>query len=246
MIITCPACATRYDVPESAVSGEGRTVRCANCRHSWFQPAPDPADAIGAGEGATPLPFAPTGEPAAAVPETPASAAAMADPAPALSTGYVEADNPAFAFEPPFRPRRNRARFWLIALALIVLVAGAIAGAIAVYGAPDWLPFHRSGFAKARPGLVLDFPRDRTERRRLDDGSEFFGARGTVTNVSASRRDVPPILIVLRDQDRRVVYRWEVIPPKRQLAPGESMTINQAVTDIPANALLPEIGWKAG
>ena len=40
MIIACPACATRYVVPDSAIGIDGRTVRCAKCKHSWFQDGP--------------------------------------------------------------------------------------------------------------------------------------------------------------------------------------------------------------
>jgi hypothetical protein len=35
-----------------------------------------------------------------------------------------------------------------------------------------------------------------------------------------------------------------VPPPQRTLAPGESVTINEAVTDIPRSARFAEIGWK--
>ncbi len=47
MIITCPNCATRYDVEEERFLPEGRSVRCAECEESWFVPSPQPIEDLG-------------------------------------------------------------------------------------------------------------------------------------------------------------------------------------------------------
>jgi predicted Zn finger-like uncharacterized protein len=36
MLLICPSCRTRYVVPDTSIGANGRQVRCANCRHSWF------------------------------------------------------------------------------------------------------------------------------------------------------------------------------------------------------------------
>ncbi|MES2903829.1 MAG: zinc-ribbon domain-containing protein [Pseudomonadota bacterium] len=37
MILTCPACQTKYVVKDGAIPVGGRQVRCASCKHSWHQ-----------------------------------------------------------------------------------------------------------------------------------------------------------------------------------------------------------------
>ncbi len=80
MIIACPACATRYAVPDAAIGSEGRTVRCAKCKHSWFQEA-------------TPLDLVNLAQPAEPGAEQPSAAAGPASPA-AAPSGPVT-DGPA-------------------------------------------------------------------------------------------------------------------------------------------------------
>ena len=162
-----------------------------------------------------------------------------------LSTAFDDAPS-SFEHAPPFRPRRNLLKLYTIAAAVFAVVAFAAIGAVAWYGLPDWAPLSRQTFAEAQPDLVLEFPPNRQDRRTLPNGTEFFGASGKVTNVGKERRAVPQILIILRDSHNRIVYSWDVIPPKRQLAPGESVTINEAVTDVPRSAKVAEIGWKPG
>jgi predicted Zn finger-like uncharacterized protein len=259
MIIACPACATRYAVPDSAIGADGRTVRCAKCRHSWFQEGPA-------------LELAETGSPRvqhadavkeapapATAPETPPTPARAAEPSPIAEA--AEAPRPTyyddtsgaqfsdegpsrFDFAPPFQPRRNWAKIGMVAAIVFAAVTLGLAAVVAWAGLPDWVPVARPTFAQAQQDLVLDFPPKRQDRRTLPNGTEYFGASGTIRNVGRESRHVPTILIVLRDGRDRIVYSWEVVPPKRQLAPGETITINEAVTDIPKSAKSAEIGWK--
>ena len=64
--------------------------------------------------------------------------------------------------------------------------------------------------------------------------------------MSEVQRSVPTIILALRDSRQRVVYTGEITPPKRVLAPGESIRINEALVPVPPSGIEAEFGWKPG
>ena len=267
MIIACPACSTRYVVPDTAIGVDGRTVRCARCRHSWFQNGPElpeRTEAMGVADAAGDVVVAPPPAPApapapvvASEPDLPFSAAAApseAEPPPppplphparrTYGAAPVEDDQSPFDHQPPFRPRRNPAKLWTIAAVAFALSVAALGGAAYYFGLPQWLPGTGQAFGADHPDLELSFPAEKQDRRQLPNGTKYFGVSGTVSNTGKDVRPLPEILIVLRDSNDKVVKTWDVPPPQEELAPGESVTINAAVTDVPQSAKFAIIGWK--
>ena len=268
MIIECPACATRYQVPDGSIGSAGRNVRCAKCKHSWHatgiervdaeagQASVEPALARKAADRSTP-PERERGlgarEAARGLGAEPRGGRAEARDGALASRGSTAADRGAagstgerafFDAEPLAGPRRSRP-LWTWAAAILAIMVAAAVAAIAFWGLPDWVPGGRQTVA-AEPELVLDFPDDQQGMRQLANGTEFFGASGTITNTGSDTKRVPPILIVLRDSRERIVYSFEVVPPKHSLAPGESMAVSEAVTEVPRSARVADIGWKPG
>ncbi|MBX9881521.1 MAG: zinc-ribbon domain-containing protein [Sphingomonas sp.] len=229
MILECSECQTRYLVPDSAIGPEGRTVRCANCKHSWFQEGAS-IEALTAGIGAIAAP-----PPSVPAPSPTPAARVEAEPAPVADapTTPDTAEYDAFGYQPPFRPRRNPARRYTIAaVATSLVLVGGIA-ALSATGSQGLAAQLGLVTPAATPLLVQADPIRREAQR---NGSELFAVSGRIVNPSSRPQRVPDILAELRDSHRRVVFSWTIEPEQRLLRPGASLRFNSAQLDVPSNS----------
>ncbi|WP_066551251.1 MULTISPECIES: zinc-ribbon domain-containing protein [unclassified Sphingomonas] len=245
MILECTECKTRYLVPDSAIGLEGRTVRCANCRHSWFQTpagfvAPDVAPPVAP---APPKPTVPKAEPPSVAPVAPV---AVEEPVAAAPAWHNAVPDPAIGDSeaPVRRPRRNPATRWTIAAAVAGVSMLLGTAAILYSGAPGIAA--QLGLAIGSDETPLKFTDRSVERRNLASGSELFAVSGRLSNPTATRQRVPDIRADLRDAQGRLVYSWTITPPQRVIGPSGVVEFNSAKLDVPANSKILELSFVSG
>lgn len=129
---------------------------------------------------------------------------------------------------------------WTIAAAAFALLATGTVFAASYYGLPDWFPLQRPTFGVGQPDLTLDFPKDQQRTEVLETGEKIFRVRGSITNTSRETVSVPTMLVVFRDERDRNVGDWPIVPAKRELAPGESLNVTEAIADIPLPPATPK------
>ena len=223
MILTCPACETRYNVADEAVSSAaGRQVRCANCGHIWhfaaalqetlpLEPRRVAEAPVGAAVATTAMSRATAGPVAATVED--------ADSLLDLGT----AATPAVA---PQHVRRSLVRLIALlsvfaALLLLVLARHAVIRAwpetAVVYGA--------LGLYAEASGFDLKVTPSRT-------GADFVVA-AEITNTTDTARAVPRLRVALLDGSRNELDVKFVEADVSRLAPG-AITRARAVFEHPS------------
>ena len=230
MLIVCPACASAYEIEASHVGADGRSVRCAACRETWFVgpgAAADASEVAGAAadwEGDRP------------------DAAVRAAGGPAAEGGPAESSAP----EPSAGPkRRGAARLppaLAAGLAVFALVPLALLGRTTVVRA---MPQTASLFAGI--GLPVNLRgvdlRDIFAFRKPAEGDRpgELVVEGDLVGAGRGRAEVLPVEIVVRDDHGQPLYRWCVPAPRVALEPGETARFRASLSAPPPQGRRVEV-----
>jgi predicted Zn finger-like uncharacterized protein len=240
MIITCPSCATRYEIPPKNLGPAGRMVRCTNCGHRWFVAHPDSATAERPAEGEEATPEGADSTAHAGIDSAAAARAAetgVAEPqldhAPALATD----DADGRTRRAPAANRSTAATIgWLAVLLVLLILTGLVLGRNELVAiAPQTAPvYQRVGLPVTQP-IGLELAGIVSERLAGENG-DTLRITGAVRNVAGAERAVPPLRIALLDGAREEVLVREVDVPQAILAAGASTRFSVDLENPPPDA----------
>jgi predicted Zn finger-like uncharacterized protein len=216
MILTCPACATRYQADEAKFPPQGRQVRCAKCSHVWHQPGP------------------------VSVPEPEAQPDPARAPEPGLSRTRTLA--PAASAPAEQAAMATSARLVVTAGWIGLAVAIAMIGYSMVHFRqeisviwPQSAGVYDSLGLKVNPHGI-DFTHV-DYRRESEDGQMVLAVSGNIVNSGTRELPVPQnVLVTLSDANNHELYHWTFTPNVQTLKPGQSSPFLTRLSSPPSAA----------
>jgi predicted Zn finger-like uncharacterized protein len=225
MIVVCPTCATRHDVPESHFGPDGTMMSCAVCGHGWIESR---ALSIIEPKGARASYHALEVEEEIAWER---EVQRLAQAALRAEAQYAQAK----------LKRRKELRGWAMLIAAIIFPAGlafALPNEVAGAFPAAQLLYAKAGIAVNASGLEF---RNVGQQHSLVDGVRVLAIQGEIVNVGKRERPIPVISFTLKDEKKTPVYDWRLTATTRPVKPGEVSTFVTRIASPPEAARHVEI-----
>lgn len=208
MILTCPACSTRYTLDPQSLGPDGRKVRCTQCGHVWQQDPP--------ADMPRPLPL-PRGE-------DPDEPAALFDRRNAV---MIE----------PARASPRWPAFTALAIVIAAMIGGLIVGREQVVRALPFTSGAYAMLGLGVGGEVLGLEiRNLTARGEVVDGRPVLVVDGEIYNLSDGVRAVPPVEVLFIGNDRQQLGRSVIDVSSNRMLPGEVLRFSERLENPPRAA----------
>jgi predicted Zn finger-like uncharacterized protein len=229
MLIACPSCASTYSLTRDQLGAEGRSVRCARCRETWFAATADATPEEG--DIIVEEPIAPP------APKTRNLDAVLRVP---LKLWQAAKAAPASFFARLFARLSSRLRF-------PGLSSGTAAGALLV-ALIAVLLLQRETIVRLAPQTArlyaalampvnlhgLEFDGLKT-MMAMDEDQPMLIVQGEIRNIRPGAVDVPPIRVMLRTADGRDIYEWTADAPRTKLDSGQSVVFRTRLASPPTD-----------
>lgn len=240
MIVSCPACATRFSLDAALLGDAGRNVRCAKCGHKWKQlppklenPEGTPADIAAAAE--------PIAEPTSPVPEVeapaePSSATAGEAPAIEIPSAPPRPRSPQrptgpITVPPKLRPMMPKRRFRLHPV-YIVLTGVLVGLGIAFYFRAEIaravpaldMVYSLMGISTSSPAEDLKAANLVVNKRNEPGGKAVWAVEADLFNESDFPVQLPPLAAITYDAAGKEIGDWRIFRLEQEsIEPGETI-----------------------
>lgn len=256
MRIECPSCAAGFEVSPSALEPNGRTVRCAACKTTWFAPAPSLVLADGASEqipAPAPTPAVTADDRAdhealaavgkkAEIEDAKIEDAKIVDvvDAPSVSPAEEEAvpsPMPRRKTVAPFMPaaRKRPAAIplgFVAALLFGIISVGVLSRQSIVRAAPELATLYAAvGLPVNLRGL--EFQNIRT-KQEIQDGITVLAIEGEVENIAKRAVELPRVRLSVLGDNGVEIYSWTALLPRSILYPHERVQFKSRLASPPA------------
>lgn len=217
MIIRCPSCSTRFDLPAARFDADGTMIKCSVCGHGWLE-----GRAVEISREA--------------IRDLPAVIEPAYEPDNEIRRLMDATQQAQETFAARRRQRRITTLAWLcfaglfsapaaFALSLPDLTVRLAPASIAMY---QWM---------GRDVNIYGLEIRKVELQHLQiDGTRVLSIKGEIANTSSSLRKIPWLRFGLKDGAETEVYNWQLDTAARPLKSGESTNFVTRISSPPETA----------